>query len=75
MRKRFRRAAILGHMINDLSVVVHMQICWSSKIYYSGIVQVEEYVVFYRVLQVYFMPITEKTKNRGIFNERHGSVG
>ncbi len=54
----FRPAAILGQRINDLGhyVVVHMQLFWrSGKSYYSNIVQLEGYVVCYKILQAYLI--------------------
>ena len=59
-----RRAAILGHRLNDLgqNVDIHMQLFWcSSTIYYSNIVQLALYDVYYRVLHAYLIPITEKS--------------
>ncbi len=61
-------------MTSAINVVVHMQLFWcSSKIYYSNIVQLEEYAVCNKVLQAYLIPILPK--NLYFFAEGTWSMG
>ena len=51
-------------MTSVRNLVVHMQLVWClSKIYYSIIAQLALYVVYYRVLQSYLIPTTQKITN------------